>query len=337
MKEILEGKKILITGGAGSVGSALAKAMLKCAPQTIRIFDISENEMFEMRNKMRGEDRQRRAVRYLIGDVRDADRLKLAMEDIDIVVHLAAMKHVYACEYNPFEAIKTNIDGLQNVIAAARNEEVEKVIFASTDKAVSPTSVMGMTKLLGEKLVSLANYYKGKKRTLFSSLRFGNVMGSNGSVWPLFKKQIAAGGPITITDKDMTRFVITMEEAIRLIYNAIGLAKGGETFVWKMRTLRVADLADVMIEEYGSGRRIEIEAIGRGEGEKMHEEILSQEELSHAAELDNLYVVFPLIDHMGAERRYKDARPIENPVVVSKEGHHMSKKEIKTLLESIEA
>ena len=333
MNGILKGKKILITGGAGSVGCALTKATLKYDPETIRIFDLSENEMF----KMRSEFGRERAIRFLVGDIRDINRLKLAMEDIDIVVHLAAMKHVYACEYNPFEAIKTNIDGLQNIIEVARNEDVERVIFSSTDKAVSPSSVMGMTKLLGEKLISLANYYKGNKRTLFSSMRFGNVMGSNGSVLQLFKKQIVAGGPLTITDKEMTRFVITMEEAIGLIYSAIKLAKGGETFVWKMRTLKVADLVNVMVEKYGSRRKIEIDIIGKGEGEKIHEEILSEEELSHAVELDNLYIVFPLIDHMHIDRKYKGAKAIEDPVIVSNKGHHMSKEDIKEFLESLAA
>lgn len=333
MKEILRGKKLLITGGAGSVGSALTKALLQYDPETIRILDLSENEMFKMRIQFGTE----RSIRYLNGDIRDISRLKLAMEDIDIVIHLAAMKHVYACEYNPFEAIKTNVDGLQNVIDAARNEGVERVLFASTDKAVSPSSVMGMTKLLGEKLISLANYYKGKKRTLFSCMRFGNVMGSNGSVLPVFRKQIGAGGPVTITDKDMTRFVITMEEAISLIYSTIKLAKGGETFVWKMRTLRVSDLVNVMVEKYGRGRRIEIKVIGRGEGEKIHEEILSEEELSHAIELDNLYIVFPVIDHLHVDRKYKDAKGIEEPIIVSSKGRHMSEKDIAEFLENLEA
>lgn len=328
MKEIFKGKKILITGGAGSVGRALTTRLLDYSVEKVRIFDLSENELFKMRNEF-GENKR---LRYLIGDIRDSDRLKLAMEGIDIVVHLAAMKHVYACEYNPFEAIKTNIDGLQNVINTARDENVEKMIFSSTDKAARPLSVMGTTKLLGERLVSVANYYKGNRRTLFASVRFGNIMGSNGSVVPLFKEQIKAGGSLTITDKEMTRFVITMSEAIDLICSAIELTKGQETFVWKMRTLRVKDLVEAMIEKYGKGKRIKTVLIGKGEGEKIHEEIMTEEELSRAMELNNLYVIYPSIDYLYDSREYKDAGFIKDPIISSNMGTYISKREIKQLL-----
>lgn len=330
MNDIFKGKKILITGGAGSVGSALTREMLKYDLKTIRIFDSSENEMFNMKSEFPRDNR----IRYLFGNIRDIKRLKMAMEDIDIVVHLAAMKHVYVCEYNPFEAIKTNIDGLQNVIDVAREENVEKVIFASTDKAASPSNVMGITKLLGEKLISLANYYKGNKRTIFASIRFGNVIGSSGSVVPLFKKQIATGGPLTITDRKMTRFVITMDEAVELIYSAIKHAKGGETFVWKMRTLKVTDLATVMIKEYGPKKKFEIVTIGKCEGEKLHEEIMSKEELSRTVELDNIFAILPLIDNMQIDRKYKNTKAIKHPVITSDNSPHMSKSDIKELLKS---
>lgn len=331
MKDIFKGKKILITGGAGSVGRALTERVLEYSPETVRIFDISENELFKMRNDFKDDPR----IRYLIGDIRDVERLKLAMEEIDIVIHLAAMKHVYACEYNPFEAVKTNIDGLQNVINVARNHDAEMVVFSSTDKAAAPFSVMGMTKLLAEKLIALANYYKGNKRTVFTSVRFGNVIGSNGSVVPLFKKQILDGGPLTITDKAMTRFVITMDEAIDLIFSAIRLAKGGETFVWKMRTLSVMDLADVMVEKFASGRDIGRRFVGKGETEKIHEHIMSQEEFSRAIELDDLYILFPLVDHLNGKREYENAKDIQDPVIVSNGGERMKKKEIKKLLEQL--
>lgn len=328
-EDFLKDKIILITGGAGSVGRALTEEMLKYDVKTIRIFDLSENEMFKIKNNFGKEER----LRYLIGDIRDVNRLKLAMEGVDVVVHLAAMKHVYACEYNPFEAIKSNIEGLQNVIDAARNENVEKVIFSSTDKAAQPLNVMGMTKLMGEKLISLANYYRGDKRTLFGSVRFGNVVGSNGSVIPLFKEQIEAGGPLTITDKEMTRFVITMGEAVNLICDAIKLVKGGETFVWKMRTLRVMDLAKAMINKYGKGKKIKIIVIGKTEGEKMHEELMSEEEFSRAAELDNLYLIFPMIDYSGVRNKYSNAKVIQNPVIVSNKDNYISQEDINKLLE----
>ena len=332
MNDVLGGKKILIIGGAGSVGYSLTKETLKYDVDTIRIFDISENGMFKMRGDFAKEER----IRYLIGDIRDSNRLRLAMEGIDIVIHLAGMKHVYACEYNPFEAIKTNIDGLQNVINVARDKNIEKLIFTSTDKAVFPSSVMGMTKLLGEKLILLANYYRGNKRTIFVSVRFGNVVGSNGSVIPLFKRQIAAGGTLTVTNKEMTRFVITMDEAVNLIYSATKFAKAGETFVWKMRTLKVMDLAEIMIEKYSLGRKIKIEIIGKCEGEKIHEDIMTEEESSRGVELDNLYIVFPALDYLDIDRKRKDVKVIKDPVIVSSKGAHMSRDDINKLLESLQ-
>jgi len=331
MKEIIKGAKVLITGGAGSVGRALTKELLKFSPSAVRIYDLSENEMFKIRNNFRNEKR----LRYLIGDIRDTRRLKLAMEDIDIVVHLAAMKHVYACEYNPFEAVKINIDGLQNVINVARDENVKKMIFSSTDKAAHPSNVMGMTKLLGEKLISLANNYSRgyTKRTLFASVRFGNVLGSNGSIIPLFREQILSNNPITITDKEMTRFVITMDEAVSLICRAIKLTKGAETFVWKMRTVKVTDIAKTMVEKYGANKKVKMVITGRGEGEKLHEEIISDDELPRAVELDDLYVVFPEIDAFGVAKKYKFAEPMKDPIVNSSTGRHMKQSEIDCLLD----
>lgn len=326
---IFDNKKILITGGAGSVGNALIKEMLKYSGNTIRVFDISENEMSKLRHNFIGEER----MRYLIGDVRDLNRLKMAMEGIDIVIHLAAMKHVYACEYNPFEAIKTNIDGLQNVIDCARSENVEKMIFTSTDKAAHPLSVMGMTKLIGEKLISSANYYKGTSTTLFASVRFGNVVGSNGSVTPLFKRQIFNGEPLRITDMEMTRFVITMDEAVSLICEAVELMQGGETFVWKMRTLKITDLASSMISRYANGKEIKIIIAGKTEGEKIHEEMMSEEELSRAVEMENLYIIFPIVDHAGVRNKYQEAKKIENPVIASNMGEFLSQEAIDKLLE----
>ncbi len=325
---IFDNKKILITGGAGSVGQALIKEILKYSGNTIRVFDISENEISKLRHNFMGEKR----LRYLIGDVRDLKRLELAMEGIDIVIHLAAMKHVYTCEYNPFEAIKTNIDGLQNVIDCARNENVEKVIFTSTDKAARPLSVMGMTKLIGEKLISSANYYKGSSTTSFASVRFGNVAGSNGSVVPIFKKQILNSEPLRITDMKMTRFVITMQEAVSLICQAVQLMQGGEVFVWKMRTLKITDLADSMIGRYAGGRQVEVVITGKVEGEKIHEDIMSSEELSRSVELDNLYIIFPMIDYSNIKSRYQNAKPVENPIIASNMGTHMSSDEINKLL-----
>jgi len=329
MKTIFRGKNILITGGAGSVGRALTSRLLKYFPKTIRVYDLSENEMFKMKCDL-GENRR---IRYLMGDIRDTNRLKFAMEEIDFVIHLAAMKHVSACEYNPFEAIKTNIDGLQNVINVARDYNVRKMIFSSTDKAAHPTNIMGMTKLMGEKLIALANYYKGNKRTQFASVRFGNVIGSNGSVIPLFKKQVLSGSAITITHNAMTRFVISMDEAVDLICSAIDLAKGGETFVWKMRTLKVTDLADAMVRICGGRKQIKKVIIGKGHGEKLHEEIMSPDELLRARELNNMYVIFPEIDYLNLASKYKDAKAIKRPVIQSNMGEYMRASQIRFLIE----
>jgi len=333
MEKEFKDKKILITGGAGSVGKALIKELLKYDINVIRVFDLSENEIAKVRCAFPNEEK----LRYLIGDIKDINRLKMAMDGIDIVIHLAAMKHVYACEYNPFEAIKTNIEGLQNVIDCARNENVEKMIFSSTDKAAHPLSVMGITKLLGEKLVSLAEYYKGDKRTLFASVRFGNVFGSNGSVVPLFKEQIKKG-EVLITNDNMTRFVITMGEAVELIFKAIKLVKGGEVFIWKMKAFKVADLAKAMIEKYNvehidGGPKVQINEIGIREGEKMNEEIISEEELSRAVEMENLYIIFPIVDHARIRSKYQNTNKIENAVVTSDKAEFLSQEAINKLLE----
>lgn len=332
MKELFEGKRILITGGTGSVGCALTRKLFDYNPRTIRILDISENETFKMMNLFADND----CLRFLIGDIRDKNRLKSAMQDIDIVFHFAAMKHVYACEYNSFEAVKTNIDGLQNVIETALENNVEKMIFSSTDKAAHPLSVMGITKLLGEKLVASANYYKGNRRTRFASVRFGNVIGSNGSVVPLFRQQIVGGGPVTITDREMTRFVIEMDETVALIFSAVHMTKGGETFVWKMRTLRVVDLAEVMIERYAPGKGIEQVFSGRGEAEKVHEEIMTEEELPNSVELNNLYVLFPSLNYLHLVEKYAGNQTPRNPVIASNKGIYMTKNEINQVLENID-
>jgi len=220
-------KKILVTGGTGSIGQEIMREILRYEPEVVRILDVDETKQFELEQ----EYGNRENVRFLLGDIRDKERLYRAIEDIDIVFHTAALKHVLACEYNPFEGVKTNVIGIQNLISVCIDEEVEKVIFTSSDKAVNPTNVMGATKLLAERLMTSANYYKGTRRTIFSSVRFGNVLGSRGSVIPLFKKQIEAGGPVTLTNKEMTRFIMPMRDAINLLFKATELAQGGEIFI----------------------------------------------------------------------------------------------------------
>lgn len=332
MSSIFKGKKILITGGAGSVGRALISAILKQEPEVIRIFDNSENGVFSLE-----QEHGKAKLRYLIGDIRDKPRLKRAMEDINIVLHLAAMKHVIACEYNPFEAVRTNIEGTQNVIDTAIEENVEKVIFTSSDKAVNPANVMGTTKLLAEKMITTANYYKGPHRkTIFASVRFGNVMGSSGSVVPIFRAQIESGKPLTITDEKMTRFIITMDDAVNLILNGAELAKGGEVFVMKMKTLRIKDLAEAMASKFGNGNKVEIKPIGPKTGEKSYEEIMTEEEQPRALEKDGLYLILPQMSEIYiAPYEHSGASKVKSAVLKSTDGKHLSVPEIEKFLDGV--
>ncbi len=323
-----KGKNILITGGCGSVGSELVSRLVKDA-RVIRIFDNYENGLFQMQQKYKNH----KNVRYLLGDIRDKERLDMAMENIDVVFHTAALKHVWACEYNPFEAVKTNVDGLQNVVDCAMKHNVEKFIFTSSDKAANPSNVMGTTKLVGEKLVTAANFYKGNKRTVFSSIRFGNVMGSSGSVIPVFKEQIAKGGPVTLTDPKMSRFVITMQQAADLVLEAAEQAKGGEVFILKMDALNVKDLADVMVSELGNGKRIDIRTEGAKPGEKMYEELFTEEEATRALEASHMFVILPqLTELFGVKTNYANLKPAKVQPYTSRDAKLLSKEEIKNLL-----
>ncbi|PWK16178.1 SDR family NAD(P)-dependent oxidoreductase [Tumebacillus permanentifrigoris] len=286
------GKKILITGGTGTIGKLLTSFLLQHNPKVIRIFSRDEYKQFEMQREFLDHGDK---LRFLIGDVRDGQRLARAMEHIDYVFHLAAMKHVPFCEYNPFEAVQTNVIGTQNVIQAAIQNSVCKVMFTSTDKAISPTNTYGATKLTAERLISAAEYQKGPKQTIFSSVRFGNVMGSRGSVIPLFAKQIMERRKITITDMKMTRYMMTPTQAISLMLKANDLAHGGEVFVLKMPTVSLSDLAEVIIEEvtqkYNLQEPVEIAEIGLRPGEKMYEELMTEDEINAALETSEMYII----------------------------------------------
>ncbi|WP_248929428.1 UDP-N-acetylglucosamine 4,6-dehydratase family protein [Paenibacillus hamazuiensis] len=290
---IYQNKKILIIGGTGTIGYHLTKRLLEDNPKVIRIFSRDEHKQFQMNIDFR--DYQDR-LRFLIGDVRDYQRLLRAMEDIDYVFHLAAMKHVPACEYNPFEAVQTNVIGTQNVIQAAIQAGVKKVLFTSTDKAISPTNTYGATKLTAERLISAAEYQKGPKTTIFSSVRFGNVMGSRGSVIPLFKKQIIEDKVITVTDLNMVRYMMTPSQATSLVLEANILAEGGEVFVLKMPVVKLSDLVKVMIEEISlknniDPREVKVKETGLRPGEKMYEELMTDDEARISAELPDMYVI----------------------------------------------
>ncbi|WP_018931034.1 SDR family NAD(P)-dependent oxidoreductase [Gracilibacillus lacisalsi] len=286
-------KKILIIGGTGTIGKYLLEELLDYQPEVIRIFSRDEYKQFELQQKLSYQ----KNIRYLIGDVRDEKRLERAMEDIDYVFHLAAMKHVSACEYNPFEAVKTNIIGTQNVIQAAINTGVRRVLFTSTDKAIAPTNTYGASKLTAERLISAADYQKGPRRTIFSSVRFGNVMGSRGSVIPLFKKQILEEKEITVTNEKMYRYMMTPFQAVSLILKANKLANGGEVFILKMPNIKLNDLVEVITEEltkkYNIKQSINIKKIGLRPGEKMYEQLMTEGEALKVLELDEMYILTP--------------------------------------------
>lgn len=288
-------KRILIIGGTGTIGRGLALEIEKEKPEVIRIFSRDEYKQFIMQNEINDED----MFRFLIGDVRDYERLERAMEGVDVVFNLAAMKHVPSCEYNPTEAIKTNITGMENVIKAAIYNNVECVLFTSSDKAINPTNTYGATKLLAEKLVQAANFSKGSAKTKFVAVRFGNVMGSRGSVIPHFIKQIEEKGIINVTDPNMTRFMMTLSQAIKLIMTACEIAHGGEAFVLKMPVIKLSDLAEVVVEEttlklHISFGNVKINNCGLRAGERNFEELMTKEESQFAYDLGDMYSVIPL-------------------------------------------
>jgi len=334
LEETFKDKRILITGGTGSIGSGLVRKLLEFNPKVIRIFSNDENAQFDLEQELKEYDN----LRFLVGDVRDKERLKRATEDIEIVFHAAALKHVPSCEYNPFEAIKTNVIGTQNLLEVVMNENVEKMITISTDKAVNPVNVMGATKLLAERLTIAANYYKGFKRTVFSCVRFGNVLGSRGSVVQLFEKQIQNGGPVTLTDPNMIRFVMSMDRAIELVLKAAQMAQGEEVFIFKMPALHIRRLADVMIQKlapkYGyEPKDVEVKIIGKRKGEKLYEELMTEDEAMNAYETKDMLVVLPEKPIIPVQR--EGLKRIVFKGYISKDTRELTKKEIEDLLESI--
>ncbi|WP_340018626.1 SDR family NAD(P)-dependent oxidoreductase [Paenibacillus sp. FSL H3-0457] len=318
MKSIYTEKKILVIGGTGTIGKQLVQHLIKHKPHVIRIFSRDEHKQYEMNHEFSSFSDQ---LRFLIGDVRDLSRLMRAMEDIDYVFHLAAMKHVPSCEYNPFEAVQTNVIGTQNVIQAAISNNVKKVLFTSTDKAISPTNTYGATKLTAERLISAAEYQKGSKDTIFSSVRFGNVMGSRGSVIPLFKKQILDRKDVTLTDPDMLRYMMTPTQAINLILKANDLATGGEVFVLKMPTVRIGDLAEAVInvasKNYSISWPTKILNVGLRPGEKRFEELMTLDERMIALESPEMYTI-PSSFRKKTELQNREETKLES-MLVSKE------------------
>jgi FlaA1/EpsC-like NDP-sugar epimerase len=325
------GRCVLVTGGTGTLGQAIVLRLLEReGAAVVRVYSRDESKQFEMAHRLErwgseqsvlepGGARRRAArprLRFLIGDVRDRSRLSRALDGVDYVFHTAALKHVPGCEYNPTEAVKTNILGVQNLVEAAVERGVRGVVNLSTDKAASPNNTMGASKLMGEKLVIAGNYLQARARTVLSSVRFGNVLGSRGSALPLLREQIAAGGPVTVTDPEMTRFLMSRDQAVDLCFRAMAAAIGGEVFVRRMPSARLGMLVRALIAEYAPavGRRagsIGVRIVGRRPGETLHEEVLTEEEAPRTLETADGYVIKPtfMFRQVGDYEKAHRARP----------------------------
>lgn len=336
MKDFFQDKVILVTGAAGSVGQELVRQLLTYGPGEIRAVDNNETALFLLGERYR----QTGKVTVYLGDVRDARKMENLCNGVEIVFHAAAFKHVGLSEYNPFDAVQTNILGVKNIIQAAICQKVRRIIFTSSDKAVNPTNVMGTSKLMGERLMTAANIVNANGHQVFSSVRFGNVIGSRGSVVPIFANQIKKGEPVTVTDIKMTRFFMTLKEAAHLVLEASTLACGGEVFVTKMPVMRILDLAQAMIDLlapiYGlDPQECGIQFIGARSGEKLYEELLSEEEMSRTAELPRMFVILPALRSFYTNIQYPyngaGARPVYRSYISSRE-KPMTVEEIKNYL-----
>jgi UDP-N-acetylglucosamine 4,6-dehydratase (inverting) len=321
---ILEGRSILITGGTGSFGKRFARLLLEeHRPRRVIIYSRDELKQHDMAHTPPFDDER---VRYFIGDVRDRSRLFRALNDVDVVVHAAAMKQVPACEYNPIEAVRTNIDGATNVIEAAIDARVARVLAISTDKAVNPVNLYGATKLVAEKLFIQGNAYVGKGITRFSCVRYGNVVGSRGSVVPLFAKQ-RPNGVVTVTDDRMTRFWITLDQAARFVLRSLQDMQGGEVFVPKIPSMRVSDLAAVLAPE------CRVEIVGIRPGEKLHEVLVSRDESRQALDQSDRFVVQPAFPWWSGMPTVGESMAADTEYASDSNGHWLSAEDLRTLLE----
>jgi UDP-N-acetylglucosamine 4,6-dehydratase len=294
---MLDDKVVLLTGGTGSFGKRFASAVLDhCRLRKLIVFSRDELKQYEMRTHF--PESKYSAIRYFIGDVRDRDRLSRAFDGVDYVVHAAALKHVPACEYNPIEAVKTNVLGAANIIDAAINANVKRVVALSTDKAANPVNLYGATKLCSDKLFVAANSYSGYHETRFSVVRYGNVIGSRGSVIPLFLK-MRSRGVLPITDKRMTRFWITLDRGVEFVLQSLERMAGGEIFAPKIPSMRLVDLARAIAPE------CELQEIGIRPGEKLHEVIVGEDDARHTLEYEDYYAILPDFHDWDSERYMK--------------------------------
>lgn len=327
---MLNDKTILITGGTGSFGNAFTEYVLTYYnPKKIIIYSRDEFKQFHMANKFKKyEDK----LRFFIGDVRDGERLRRAFDGVDYVVHAAALKQVPACEYNPMEAVKTNINGAMNIVNAALDCGVKKVVALSTDKAVNPVNLYGGTKLVSDKLFIAANAYVGIKNVCFSIVRYGNVAGSRGSVIPFFRELAVRGErALPITDYRMTRFWISLEEGVQLVIKALAEARGGETFISKIPSFKITDLAQAILPG------CEMPEVGIREGEKLHEIMITREDSPLTYEYDKHFIVYPHYDWWEKDRVIEDGRKVEEGFEYSSGTNRewMSVEEIKERLKHV--
>ncbi|MFZ2087366.1 MAG: SDR family NAD(P)-dependent oxidoreductase [Desulfobaccales bacterium] len=337
MHEFFSKKVVLVTGAAGTVGQELVRQLLDMKTAEIRALDNNETELFFLGERYR-EDHN---FFTFLGDVRDSRKLEEVCHGVDIIFHAAAFKHVGLSEYNPFDAVQTNVLGVKNVIGAAMRQGVKRVLFTSSDKAVNPTSVMGTTKLIGERLITAANVANLSSDRRFSSVRFGNIIASRGSVIPIFAEQIRRGGPVTITDPQMTRFFMTNKEAVRLVLEACVMTCGGEVFVTKMPVMRISDLAQAMTcllaPAYGfDPQKVPACFIGIRSGEKLYEELLTMEEMGRALETKHMFAILPTLQNFHVKIQYSYQCRVERASLqqqyISSQEIPMTVKEIKQYL-----
>ncbi|MCB9362530.1 SDR family NAD(P)-dependent oxidoreductase [Candidatus Woesearchaeota archaeon] len=332
---MFKGKVVLITGGTGYLGRSLIKALLKEDVKSIRVFSRDEVKHHRVQEMFNYDDR----LRSLIGDVRDKARLKKAAQDVDIVIHAAALKRLDILEYNVPECIETNVNGTLNVVEACLDANVERAVFVSTDKACSPVNTYGACKFVGERIFSETNYSKGKKRTIFTCVRYGNVLESTGSVIPFFEKKLKDGEPITLTDKRMTRFIISPEEAVQLVFNALKYSVGGEVFVPRLPAFKITDLIEILQEKHQVNTGIKM--IGLRPGEKIHEFMINKAEVPRTYEFKDMYVITsPIEKYQGKQEEpyVQEGRLLKEEEMddYSSEDAVISKDEVKKLFKELE-
>lgn len=326
IKNEFKDKNILITGGTGSIGTGLIKQLIKCNPKAIRILTNDENSVFELK-RIVGDNP---TFTFMVGDVRDRERLNLAIRNVDIVFHAAAMKHIDICEQNPFDAVKTNVIGTSNILEASLIENISKFILISTDKATNPTTTLGASKLLAERLTLNASAYRGRGKTIFSIVRFGNVIGSRGSVFQIFLEQIEKGKPLTVTDPRMTRFIMSISEAASMILKVTNITKDGEIFILKMPAVRIEDLARGMLDVWetkfpNQKNQHHIKISKLRQHERFHEYLVTHEETPYCHDVDGMYRI----------AKEKNKNPISTKQISSETATRITRKELHRIINEL--